>query len=177
MSDLNFLFLRAINTGTRRLTNDELLAPLVEAGFDDVTAYQAAGNIALRSREAIDPNEVGASLTAAYGFDTPVFVRTLHEIRAIIDRCPFSDDQLAATAGRVQVTFLRSIPTAQQIAEVARMTPPDDLVEFDGPQWYWLPIDGVSGSSLPVSKIEQIVGPMTMRTLGTVERMSNKFAP
>ena len=87
-----------------------------------------------------------------------------------------TDEQLAATVGRVQVTFLRSTPTAQQIAEVMPMTPAEDLVEFDGSEWYWLPLDGVSTSTLPVSKIEQIVGPMSMRTLGTVERMLRKFA-
>lgn len=176
MNHLHFVFLRAVNTGTRRLTNDELLAPLIDAGFDDVAAFQAAGNIVFRSEADVDPDAISTMLTAAYGFDTPVFVRSESELGAVVDRCPFTDEQLEATAGRVQVTFLRSPPTAQQIAEIVPITPAEDLVEFDGSEWYWLPVDGVSTSTLPVAKIEQIVGPMSMRTLGTAERMLKKFA-
>jgi uncharacterized protein (DUF1697 family) len=44
-----YAFLRAINTGNRRLSNEQLLAPFLELGFTDVAAYQAAGNVTFRS--------------------------------------------------------------------------------------------------------------------------------
>jgi hypothetical protein len=72
------------------------------------------------------------------------------------------------------------VPTVEQrgasrTAQVAAITPDEDLVEFDGLEWFWLPVEGVSTSKLPVPAIERIVGPMTMRTLGTLERMLKKF--
>ena len=175
---LHFLFLRAINTGSRRLTNDDLLAPLIDAGFDDVAAFQAAGNIAFRSAgdAPVDADEVERLLAAAYGFETPVFVRTEERLRSVIGRCPFTDAQMSASAGKTQVTFLREPAGAEQVAEVAAITPDEDLVEFDGSEWFWLPAEGVSTSKLPVPAIERIVGSMTMRTLGTLERMLKKFA-
>jgi uncharacterized protein (DUF1697 family) len=175
---LHFLFLRAINTGSRRVTNDDLLAPLVAAGFVDVAAFQAAGNIVLRSDggTSLDAGHVERLLTNAYGFDTPVFVRTEAELRSVVERCPFTEEQMAPTTGKTQVTFLRVAASSPQLDRVAAITPDEDLVEFDGPEWFWLPVEGVSTSKLPVPAIERIVGPMTMRTLGTLERMLKNFA-
>lgn len=185
---LHAVFLRAINTGTRRITNDELLAPFQTAGFTDVAAFQAAGNIVFRTRDAVaDGDGVGdgvldlteaaieSMLSEAYGFDTPVFMRSEPQLRSVVERCPFTDEQRAATAGKVQVTFMHTEPTTEQIADVAALTPDADLVAVDGREWFWLPEDGVSSSKLPVRAIEGVLGPMTMRTLGTVERLLQKF--
>ncbi len=70
---LNFLFLRAINTGSRRVTNDELLAPLIAAGFADVAAFQAAGNITLRSEgdTSLDAGHVDSKGTGDFGRERP----------------------------------------------------------------------------------------------------------
>lgn len=178
MTSTHFLFLRAINTGTRRLTNDELLAPLVSAGYADVAAFQAAGNVAVRATDdsIVDEQQIERLLTTAYGFETPVFLRSIAELRAVVERCPFTEAQLDATSGKVQVTFTRSPAGPAEVARVAAVTPEEDLVEFAGTEWFWLPVDGVSSSKLPVPAIEKIVGPMTMRTLGTLERMLRKFA-
>ncbi len=174
------LFLRAINTGSRRITNEELLAPLVDAGFTDVAAFQAAGNIVCRPTDSVRVELTEPAFTSllseAYGFDAPVFLRSELALRRIIERQPFTEDQLAATTGKTQVTFLAEAPTDAQIADVAALTPKEDLVTFDGLEWFWLPLDGVSGSKLPVPKIEQVLGPMTMRTVGTIERLVRKFA-
>lgn len=174
------LFLRAINTGARRVTNEQLLEPLVAAGFGEVTAYQAAGNLIVGADGselvAAEAKALSALLSDAYGFDTPVFVRNEAELHSVVERAPFSDSQIAATSGKAQVTFMSSPPSTQQVAEVAKLTPDEDLVVFDGSEWFWLPVDGVSGSKLPVKAIERIVGPMTMRTLGTVQRLVDKLA-
>ena len=171
-----FAFLRAINTGGRRLTNERLLAPFVELGFTDVAAYQAAGNVTFRSADAVDERRIERELAAAYGFDTPVFARTVAEIGAIVDVEPFSPAEIAGTAGKVQVTFLRARPSRDQIAALVDLVPEEDLVRVIGCEWYWLPVEGISGSSLDVGRVESLLGAMTMRTLGTVARMSNKFA-
>lgn len=173
----HYAFLRAINVGERRLSNEELLEPFVRAGFADVAAYQAAGNIAFRRDDDahVDVAALEAALAEAYGFETPVFVRRSDELRAIVDASPFTDAELAATEGRVQVTFLRNAPDEQAIASVAEVVPTDDRVVVSGREWFWLPRSGVSTSQLSVGGIERIVGPMTMRTLGTVHRMLAKF--
>ena len=176
--DRYFAFLRAINTGNRRLTNAQLLAPFHGLGYTEVTAYQAAGNVTFRCNdpEAAAEQRIEAALVDAYGFDAPTFVRTAAELEAIVTVVPFAADELGASAGKLQVTFLRAGPSPEVIARIVDLVPDDDLVRVVGREWYWLPVAGVSTSALPVREIEALVGAMTMRTLGTVERISTKFA-
>jgi uncharacterized protein (DUF1697 family) len=172
-----FAFLRAINTGGRRLTNDALLAPFRQLGLDEPRAYQASGNVVFRTdRDLDDLEEELASVSArAYGFDVPVFLRSDAELRAVTAAVPFSAEQLAATERRAQVTFLASTPDEDRWSEVLDLTPAEDLVALHERQWYWLPRAGVSTSLLPVSRIERILGPMTMRTVATLDRLITRF--
>jgi uncharacterized protein (DUF1697 family) len=172
------IFLRAINTGGRRVTNEQLLAPFRSAGFDEVAAYQAAGNIVvtgdddeLLHHDALDP-----LLSDAYGFGTPSFVRSFARLRELVAEQPFGDEDLAATDGRIQLAFLRTEPGRATIAEVDELVPADDRVVIRGDALYWLPQTGVSNSRLPVGAIEQLVGPLTIRSLGTVERLLGRFS-
>lgn len=176
--DRFFAFLRAINTGNRRLTNEQLLAPFGGLGYTDFAAYQAAGNVTFRSVDRDDAAEarIEAALADAYGFETPTFIRSAVELAAISGAEPFPADQLAGTAGKVQVAFLREEPSPGVLARLVDLVPDEDLVRVIGREWYWLPVAGVSTSALPVREIEALLGEMTMRTLGTVERISTKFA-
>lgn len=175
MAERWYVFLRAINTGNRRLTNEQLLAPFVRMGFDDVAAYQAAGNVAFRSEEPPDESRLEGALADAYGFETPTFVRSATEVAAIVATDPFTCAEIAATAGKVQVALLRREPTAETVARLVDLTPTEDLVRVVGREWYWLPTEGISGSTLPVGRVEALLGEMTIRTLGTIARMSAKF--
>lgn len=172
-----FAFLRAVNTGSRRLTNEEVIAPFLALGFNDVAAYQAAGNVTFRTdnQEMATADVLEPALATAYGFGTPTFVRDAEYLRRIIDREWFTPDELRRTAGKVQVTFLKAKPEPAVVEEVRSLVPDEDRVVFEDTEWLWLPVAGVSTSELPVSLIESLVGPMTMRTLGTVERLVARF--
>ncbi|HSL74896.1 MAG TPA: DUF1697 domain-containing protein [Ilumatobacteraceae bacterium] len=172
-----FAFIRAINTGGRRLTNAQLLHPFRAAGLDDVDAYQAAGNVAFRSGRAPAEleRELHEALSAAYGFDAPVFVRSATELRPTVTEPPFPAEVLARATGKMQITFMASAPSATQIDDALALVPAGDHVVFVDREWLWLPVAGVGESNLPVTGIERIVGAMTMRTVGTVERMLARF--
>ncbi len=177
MSTRRFAFIRAINTGGRRLTNDEVVAPFVAMGLEDVSAYQAAGNVAFRSEASPDDLTPGleTALAEAYGFDAPTFVRTADEMADLLATAHFTDEQVAATEGRVQCSFLRTEPNAAQLAMLADLCPAEDLSTVAGTHWLWLPRAGISTSAMPVGQVERTLGPMTMRTMGTLERMQKKF--
>ena len=176
--DRYFAFLRAINTGNRRLTNEQLLAPFVEFGFTDVAAYQAAGNVTFRCDDSAVPahDTIEEALAVAYGFEAPTFVRSAAQLRTIVDAQPFSAEAVAATAGKIQVAFLRTAPSPDIVDRLADVVPDEDLVRVIGNEWYWLPVEGISASRLPMSEVGSLLGEMTMRTLGTIERMATKFA-
>lgn len=173
--DRYFAFLRAINTGNRRLTNQRLLAPFLDLGFSDVAAYQAAGNVTFRTDRDVDEGEIEQALAAAYGFDAPTFVRSAADVGVIVDTEPFSQSEVASTAGKVQVALLRSAPTSDQLAALEEMVPAEERVRVIGREWYWLPVAGISTSAMPVGQIEGLLGEMTMRTLGTLQRMAARF--
>jgi hypothetical protein len=78
------------------------------------------------------------------------------------------------TAGR-RLTNAKA-PSDDRIREAFAFVPAEDRVAVVGREWYWLPRAGVSDSLLPVTRIERIVGSMTMRTVGTVERMVAQHA-
>ena len=143
-SDRYFAFLRAINTGNRRLTSDELLAPFHQLGFTDVGAYQAAGNVTFRSDgpDLVDERRIEEVLTDAYGFHAPTFVRSAAEVHAIAAAEPFAAADIAGTAGKVQVTFLRTTPSPGAVEQALSLVPPEDRVVVDGRHWYWLPTRG-----------------------------------
>jgi uncharacterized protein (DUF1697 family) len=173
-----FAFLRAINTGGRRLTNEQIIGPFVGLGFRDVVAYQAAGNVCFLAE---DPDEaqvsrIEAALSEAFGFDAPAFLREAGDLRSVLEAQPFTAHEMSRTEGRIQVSFLRTAPDETTLAEVHRLVPPDDRIAFVDAHWLWLPTGRISGSVLPVAAVEDVVGPMTMRTLGTVARMHQKFA-
>jgi uncharacterized protein (DUF1697 family) len=170
-----FAFLRAINTGNRRLTNEQLLAPFHELGFTDVAAYQAAGNVTFRTDRVVDEQAIETALVAAYGFEAPTFVRSFAQLSAIVAAEPFTPHEVANSAGKAQVTFLRASPTQGQVDDLMSLVPDEDRVRVLDQEWYWLPVEGVSDSKLPVGRIERLLGEMTMRTLGTVQRMVIKF--
>ena len=174
-ADRYFAFLRAVNTGTRRLTNQQLLAPFVELGFTDVAAYQAAGNVTFRTVGDVDEGRIEQALAAAYGFDVPTFVRSAADVDAIVGIEPFSPSEIESTAGKIQVALLRSAPSTDQLAAMEAITPAEDRIRVVGREWYWLPVGGISTSALPVVRIERLLGEMTMRTIGTLERMVSRF--
>ena len=178
MATRRYAFIRAINTGSRRLTNDMVTRPFGALGLQDVRAYQAAGNVGFLSDEAPDvlTARLETALADAYGFDAPTFVRTDSELCALVEAQPFTDEQLDDTEGRVQVAFLRGEPSAGQVSSVRELAPSADLIGFHGAHWLWLPRAGISTSEMPVGKVEDVLGPMTIRTMGTVERMLKKFA-
>ena len=177
MTTRYFAFLRAINIGGRRVTNDELKTPFVSLGLDQVDAYQAAGNITFVADEE-EPHltdALEASLSSEFGFDVPVFLRTETEIRSSTRGNHFSPEQLAATQGKIQVSFMKAAPGENDVQVALELVPDDDRVLFVDREWFWLPKAGVSESTLPVASVERIIGPMTMRTLGTVDRMLARF--
>ena len=50
-----------------------------------------------------------------------------------------------------------------------------DMLEMDGRELYWWPKENFLDSELDLKVVEGLLGPMTIRTKGTVERLAAKF--
>ncbi|MCB1028694.1 MAG: DUF1697 domain-containing protein, partial [Microthrixaceae bacterium] len=81
-------FLRGMNLGNRRISNDELVSVFAAAGYEEVSAYQASGNVILGGATTADESAVSAMLATALGYDVEVFVRTSARLGAIASTSP-----------------------------------------------------------------------------------------
>lgn len=168
-------FLRAMNVGGRRVTNDQLCETLRAAGFETVIACQASGNLLLSGDQPIENQRIEAALSAGLGFDVPTMVRSASDIHRVSQAAPFSLQQLAKSSGKVQVMFLDHLLDEAESKIITDAVTDSDLLVLDGTEVYWLPTSGISDSPLKVAALNKLVGPLTVRTQGTVARIAKKL--
>jgi len=171
-------FLRGMNLGNRRIKNEELRAVFEGVGFGEVATFRASGNVVFdadgeRDEGALtDRIEVG--LEKSLGYAVPVFLRSCAEVRKIAAREPFGPAELAKSKGKLQVSMLGAKPGAKAKGEALALASDDDLLAIEGRELYWLPSGGISESELDLKTIAALLGPDTLRTMGTVEQIAAK---
>jgi uncharacterized protein (DUF1697 family) len=148
-------FLRGMNVGGHRLTNDELRGHFLALGFTDVATFRASGNVVFAgtssggesSSPRGDPSPAAAlaaegrssellaarieeGLESLLGYAVPTFVRGADEVRAIAALQPFAAERVAASGGKLQVSLLGASPTPEVRAEVLSMATGEDGLSF-----------------------------------------------
>ncbi len=168
-------FLRAINTGGRRITNVDLVEAVRAVGFEEVQAYQASGNLLIGASGHLVGDEVARRLSEGLGeqlgYDVPAVVRTTAELVALVSARPFGDAD-PPSGSRPQVILLAA-PKVDPGLFDGHATP-DDRLAMVGRDIHWWPREGISTSELDLTGLERSVGTMTVRTLGTVQRIVAK---
>lgn len=171
-------FLRGMNLGKRRITNDDLRAAFERIGFDAVATFRASGNVAFDSggkrSEAKLGERIESGLRAELGYEVPTFLRSCAEVREIAAREPFDEDALATSKGKLQVLMLLAAPSSTATREALDLANDDDRLAIEGRELYWLPSGGISDSELDFKAIEAALGPTTCRTIGTVGQIAAK---
>lgn len=171
-------FLRGMNLGGRRITNDELCRCFRDLGLDDVWAFIASGNVAFespsRSRAKMS-QLIERGLRDALGYEVPTFLRTGGEVAAIAEAAPF-DPPHGADGGKLQVSLLLKVPTATQKKKALALATDDDRLAVEGQELYWLPRGKLTDSELDTSGLEQALGPMTTRTHNTFVRLAKRLS-
>jgi uncharacterized protein (DUF1697 family) len=84
-------FLRGINVGGHIVVKATLEKVFNDLGFKNISVYKQSGNIIFESSEAADglTTKIETALKAAVGFDVPVFLRTLTQLRELAASDPF----------------------------------------------------------------------------------------
>ena len=171
-------FLRGMNIGGRRITNDDLRTHFEAIGLDDVGLFRASGNVVFTAPDE-PPAELTArierELAAALGYDVPIYLRTAAEVREIAAHEPFPVDAVRASQGKLQVSLLLDRPAAAARKKVLALAPADDRLAFGARELYWLPSGGLLDSDLDLKAIVRLVGPTTTRTKGTMEQVARKY--
>jgi uncharacterized protein (DUF1697 family) len=171
-------FLRGMNLGKRRITNDELRAEFEALGFTDVATFRASGNVIFggaKEKEESLAGRVEKGLGEALGYEVPVFLRSCAELAAIAAHEPFETKRIEASKGKLQVSLLAKKPTAAARREVLALASDEDLLALAGRELYWLPSGGLLESDLDLKAVEGALGKDTRRTMGTIEQIAAKY--
>jgi uncharacterized protein (DUF1697 family) len=170
-------FLRGMNLGGRRITNDELRAHFEAMGFTGVTPFLASGNIVFNSPRN-DPRKLSMQIEKGLGdtlnYRVPTFLRSGEEVRSIVARRVFTEEQVKA-GGKVQVALFHHQPDEAARAKILSLSSAEDRLAIRGRELYWLPSGNLLDSELDLASIGKTTGPMTIRTLRTLARITAKY--
>ena len=166
-------FLRGMNLGGRRLTNDALREAFEDMGFAGVSTFRASGNVILGDASGADlASRIEAGLEQRLGYPVPTVVRSGARVLEIA-----AFDGLArrgVDGGKLQVTLLRDPPSAALRAEVLGHATAHDQLAFGPAELFWLPRAGVLDTELDVGALDRLLGVGTMRTMGTIEGVAKR---
>lgn len=170
-------FLRGINVGGHTVTNARLAEVVAGLGFDEVTTFQASGNVLFGRADEPDDvlaDRVGAVLLEQLGWAAPAFVRSRDRVRAIADAEMFPD---APAGSRVQVAFLRGPLDQDEQAAVRAHAWATDEVVVDGTELWWLLGTGrTMESGIGDPALARLLGDRwTVRTHATVQRIARRL--
>ena len=166
-----------MNLGRRRIKNPELCAAFEEIGFSNVSAFLASGNVIFDAEDS-DADSVALAIEGglldSLGYEVPTFLRTSDRVKAIAGYAPFAR-VTEERAGKMQVAM-----TLEQVGQSARdsvleLSNDTDMLELVGRELYWWPKGKLLDSELDLKTIEMIVGPFTIRTKNTMERLAKRF--
>ena len=168
-------FLRGMNVGGHRITNEDLRTHLTEMGLSEVATFRASGNVVfdggsdspLKMQEQIEKG-----LLAALGYAVPTFVRNRDEVLGIADSRPI---ELGRSKGKLQVALLAAAPGAKARKAVLALASDADRLAFGKRELYWLPEGPMSDSELDFKAIDSLLGVMTVRTKGTMEQIARRY--
>ena len=168
-------FLRAVNLGrNRRVTSARLKSLFEEAGAEEVATFRTSGNVVFEASRDM-ARALEKHLEKALGHDMVIFLRTASELKEIAAHQPFPAKQLEASKGKLQVSLLDKKPSAATRKKALALATDQDPLVFGKRELYWLPSGGTLESELDRKALDELLGPSTMRTKGTVELLAAKF--
>jgi uncharacterized protein (DUF1697 family) len=172
-----FGFLRAINVGGRRLKMTELAAALRDIGLANVDTFIASGNVVFDNDDRTQ-GDLGAhiecGLSDCFGFKAEIFLRSAHELSAIIDQVNAAK---AESDVAINVGFMRHEDRNLMMAALAPWQSDKDRFDVHAGHYIWFSKTKMSDTPFFNKGYSNKATPiMTVRTYNTIERMVEKWA-
>lgn len=111
-------FLRGINVGgQKKMQMAEVRKMMTDIGFRDIQTYIQSGNIVFRSD--VDTTEkleglIHAAIDTTFGFDVPVIVKSVTEMKDIIVQNPFKNE-VDLAENRIYFVLLQGAPNIELV--------------------------------------------------------------
>lgn len=172
-------FLRGINVGGKTIIRMEALrATFAALGVSGVRTYIQSGNVVFEADET-DESAITERIAAAVErdfFKTPVMVRSIDEIAAIIDENPFKDEHFEEKL--FHVVFLDAPLSEEQTALLLAKNGPTEDYAVRGREIYCFLRRNVSDSALGKDflgkKLKVAATGRNLRTLGKILELAGE---
>lgn len=117
-------FLRGINVGGhKKILMADLTSLFESIGFSAVRTYIQSGNVIFSTDKDMDlAQRIHASIKEKYDWEVPVFVRTSSELKAILAKCPFSEQKKVKS----YFTLLSEAPDPVMVEELHQIRDPNE---------------------------------------------------
>jgi uncharacterized protein (DUF1697 family) len=171
--------LRGINVGAKnRMSMAELTKALQEAGFSQVRTYIQSGNVLFESdgEEAELRERMERAICGRFGFPVPVILRTSGELRAIVDQCPFTAEEVqkaeaASGVESLHVCMFLAKPELETVEKLKSFPAGGDRFSVSGRDMYMLVQSGIHNSKL-AAQILRAAASVTMRNFKTMRQLA-----
>lgn len=150
-------FLRGINVGGhKKIKMADLRASLEKKGFSEPKTYIQSGNLIFRSsKTSIEKleDEIARIINQDFGFEVPVIIKTIDEIKYIIEHNPFEgsskyDPKLFC------VCLLNKAPLKHDIAQLKMKDFSPEIYSIQGKAIYLYPALGLAKSKMTLTIFE-----------------------
>jgi uncharacterized protein (DUF1697 family) len=169
-------FLRGINVGGRIVTKQTLQAAFESLGFNEVSTFKQSGNVIFQTSQAdieLLRRKIEEKLQATIGYSVPVFIRTIEQLKSLIESDPYKGQPAEGTS--FLVTFL---PNPQALPFPLPMDIPKSTAQVIG----WAASEAFSVThgggegALPNPFVEsKLKAKATTRNLNVVRDIAAKF--
>lgn len=146
--------LRGVNVGSNQIKMEELRVLYESLGFKDVRSYVQSGNVIFAHSDSNIPKITGRiekRIRERFGFEAPVFIRTVKEIRAIVDKNPLA----SRDETKLHVTFLSAVPSRFPLEEIAKAKDGEEDLSFSGREVYLFCPNGYGRTRLSNAFLER----------------------
>jgi len=129
-------FLRGINvSGQKKILMADLKTLYEKLLFMNVITYIQSGNVVFDSDSELSNEQlsqvIGKAILSQYGFEIPVIIRNLTELKIIIAQNPFPNVQ-NINPERLYVTFLSELPSEARLEKIQSMELSTDKFVYIG---------------------------------------------
>lgn len=151
-------FLRGINVGgQKKMPMIEVREMMTRIGFKNVRTYIQSGNIIFKS-ELNSTKElqglIHRAIEETFGFDVPVLVKTANEIRGVLLKNPYNNENDLAH-NRVYFVLLQDTPDAELVKTFKRMNFPNEKFRVSDTCVYLCCENGYGKAKLSNNMIER----------------------
>jgi uncharacterized protein (DUF1697 family) len=164
-------------TGHNSMKMSDLSGLYVELGFKDVETFIQSGNVLFRTpsenSESATAGKIEKSIKQRFGYDVPVMIRNIEELRVIFSSNPFTGEEKFDPA-RTAVILLHEIPSEDQIQRVIKADYPPDKFKIIGREIFIFCPNGFGRSKIYTNFFENKMGVTgTARNWKTISTILN----